>query len=108
LDCAKYITLKGWRKNSNIAYQKSRKLGIKDAAIDLLKRQNHKSYTKNELVKLAKKYKTKKDFSENCLGAYSAARKAGILEKICSSKRLYIISQRKSLLSEKTAQLSIS
>ncbi|MAX66512.1 MAG: hypothetical protein CME66_06215 [Halobacteriovoraceae bacterium] len=86
-EAKKYTTRSEFKNSSPSAYVIARKSGLLDKVCSHMPRpkinkKNH--WTKERILKEAKKYSTKKEFNEKCSAAYSAAGKLKIRDEACA------------------------
>jgi hypothetical protein len=83
-EAEKYKVLAEFHKNSNSAYQRAKKKGVKFFD-DITSQMKKLTWWDEEKLKIESlKYNTKKEFKENAGGAYMSAIKLGILDQITS------------------------
>lgn len=85
-EAKKYKSKQEFHKKSGSAYVAAIRLNILEKVCSHMKQlRKEKGYwNKINIKKEAKRYTRRKDFLEQSSGAYSAARKNGILDKVCA------------------------
>lgn len=85
-EARKYKSRSEFQKNSKGAYKAAKDLGIRDKVCRHMKYKVSPNGTWNEdkIIKEAKKYKKRSHFKKGNGSAYQAAKRLGILDKVCS------------------------
>ena len=82
---AKHKTVKEFKQKESGAYQAANKKGwMADVGKHLKRGVEHGKWSKEVLIKIAKKYKTRNEFKKNSGNAYDAALTKGLLDEVCA------------------------